>query len=197
MRRINRALIWLRRIGHGRGFGVQSPNDYRFLRNVINQDSPFYKYDELKKTVRCHGSSERKICQLYFRLANFVQADFFLEINTIADGVSDYVAAACRKTKNIRISLPTTQMPENCKGKVLLVRCSLEPDVEELLMQIIMNSDERTVIVSDHIYQNDEVLEYWNRISNDKHVTISYDLYHCGILLMENRRYKKKYFVNF
>lgn len=197
MRRINRAIIWLKRIGHGRGFGVQSPNDYRFLRNVINQSYPYYKYDDLKNSDACRGVPSRKICQLYFRLANYIQADYLLEINTQPDDVSEYVGAACMKTKAIRLSLPDCQMPEECRGKTLLARCSYEPGVEDILQQVVGNSDERSVIVIDDIHANSASRRFWEHISDDSRVTIAYDLYCCGILLKESRRYKKKYFVNY
>lgn len=197
MRRLKRAIIWLKRIGHNRGFGVQSPNDYRFLRNVINQNYPYYKYDDLKMSVKCQGIPQRKFCQLYFRLANYVQAEYFLEINTQEDDVREYVEAACQKTKSMRLCLHGDKMPEECKTKTLLVRCSYGPGMERLLQQVVDGCDERSVIVVDDIYADNEARRFWETFSDDSRVTISYDLYHCGILLKESRHYKKKYYVNF
>ena len=36
MQRLRHAFVWLMRIGHCRGFGVQSPTDYWLVRYVIN-----------------------------------------------------------------------------------------------------------------------------------------------------------------
>ncbi|MBO4658778.1 MAG: hypothetical protein J5637_04080 [Prevotella sp.] len=197
MHRIKRAIIWLKRIGHGRGFSVQSPNDYRFLRNVIKQSSPYYKYDELQRSADHHGAPSKKICQLYFRLANYAQADYFLEINSLTDDVPEYVEAASKKTKTIRLQLPENRMPEECKGMTLLARCSYAPGMDDLVKQVVSDSDERSVIVVDNIYADSDAQRFWEQLSDDSQVTVSYDLYHCGILLKESRRYKKKYFVNY
>ena len=36
--------VWLRRIGNCRGFGIQSPADYAFVRYVVNEHWPYYQY---------------------------------------------------------------------------------------------------------------------------------------------------------
>lgn len=196
MLRFKRAIIWLRRIGHGRGFGVQSPNDYHFLRNVINEHYPYYKYDDLRDTVTYEDKYSRKICQLCFRLSNHAQADFFLDINTNNEAVREYVLAACKKTKAIKASLPA-DLPEAWQGKTFFVWCAYHPGIEPLISKVVQQSGERSVIVVDRIYENSETLDFWNALADDSHITIAYDLYHTGILLKESRRYKKKYYVNF
>ena len=45
MNRARRILTWIRRIRHCRGFGIQSPTDYRFVRNVINENYPYHAYE--------------------------------------------------------------------------------------------------------------------------------------------------------
>ena len=44
---MNRWLVWLSRIHHCRGFGIQSPTDYAFVRYVVNEHWPYYAYDQL------------------------------------------------------------------------------------------------------------------------------------------------------
>lgn len=45
--RVKRLSVWLRRAHHSRGFGVQSPSAYSFVRYVINEHYPYYSYDLL------------------------------------------------------------------------------------------------------------------------------------------------------
>ena len=47
MQRLRHAFVWLKRIGHCRGFGVQSPTDYWLVRYVINEHWPYYQYASL------------------------------------------------------------------------------------------------------------------------------------------------------
>ena len=193
MNQVKRWLVWLSRIHRCWGFGIQSPTDYWFVRNVVNEHWPYYAYSRFEEK----DWLSLKLGQLYFRLANYVQAKCFLEINTQEDDVREYVEAACQKTKSMRLCLPCDKMPEECKTKTLLVRCSYGPGMEGLLHQVVDDCDERSVIVIDDIYGDNEARRFWETLSDDSRVTISYDLYHCGILLKESRHYKKKYYVNF
>ncbi len=197
MFRFRRAINWLRRIGHGRGFGVQSPNDYRFLRNVVNERYPYYKYDDLDKMVASKDGYSRKRCRLCFRLSNYAQPDFFLEINGKDDGLREHVLAACKKTKSVTVSPAAASLPDDWVGKTFLVRCSLAADAAPLLRRVLKGCGERSVIVVDDIATNDEMQALWSQLADAEEVTVAYDLYRFGILLKESRRYKKKYFVNF
>ncbi len=48
---IKRFIVWLRRVRYSRGFGVQSPWAYRFIRYVVNEHYPYYKYEHLAEQV--------------------------------------------------------------------------------------------------------------------------------------------------
>ena len=63
-------LLWLRRIRHSRGFGVQSPTAYSFIRYVINEHYPYYAYSELAEQFPSTGWCERKLFRLYLRIAS-------------------------------------------------------------------------------------------------------------------------------
>ena len=70
MQRFRHFFVWLKRIGHCRGFGIQSPTDYWLVRYVINEHWPYYQYETL-------GTDDdwltQKIGRLYFRIANWLQ----------------------------------------------------------------------------------------------------------------------------
>ena len=67
LNRLHQAYVWLRRISHCRGFGIQSPTDYRFVRYVVNEHWPYYAYESLGQN---DDWLRRKLGLLYFRLAN-------------------------------------------------------------------------------------------------------------------------------
>ena len=89
MQRLRHAFVWLMRIGHCRGFGVQSPTDYWLVRYVINEHWPYYQYATL-------GEGDewltRKLGLLYFRLANWLQPHMIE-----SDGYQSYLQAGCKK----------------------------------------------------------------------------------------------------
>ena len=89
MNQLKRCLVWLSRIHRCRGFGIQSPTDYSFVRYVVNEHWPYYAYEQF----RDDDWLTRKLGYLYFRLANYVQPQIML-----ADRYQRYWHAGCKKT---------------------------------------------------------------------------------------------------
>ena len=94
-----RIFVWLKRCPHSRGFGVQSPNDYRFVRYVINEHYPYYAYSELKKTNPEYGWLYHKLGRLYFRIANHCQPKIVINLLSEADFYDQYIRRGCSKTQ--------------------------------------------------------------------------------------------------
>ena len=82
-------IVWLKRIRHCRGFGIQSPSDYWLVRYVINEHWPYYQYEMLGQD---DGWLRRKMGRLYFRLSNWLQPDVI-----VSDDYQDYLSAGCHK----------------------------------------------------------------------------------------------------
>ena len=189
-------MVWLSRIRHCRGFGVQSPTDYRFVRYVINEHYPYYRYTELADELQLHDSDLRKYCELFFRLSNFLQSRYFIHIFPESDIVDRYVTAACQKTTVVRIEGQDTDIQLNDAGP-LLVKISYDEGVKKYVDVLIRHAADGTIIVLDKIKQNNVVWKYWQSLTQGKRVGAAYDLYYCGIIIFDNRRYKKKYIINF
>jgi len=170
--------IWLSRITHCRGFGVQSPTDYYFVRYVINEHWPYYAYATLGKM---DSWRKRKIGLLCFRLTNWMQA------HQVIDGgaMSAYVTAARAKTHVLKV-------PEN----------RVFPDCIELaILPVTIDVDKLFTHCGDHsvvlFLDTDRHKAYWQHIANNPRVTVSYDLYYCGIVMFDSKRSKQHYKVNF
>jgi hypothetical protein len=71
MNQLTRLWVFLSRLHHSLGFGIQSPTDYAFVRYVVNEHWPYYAYQQLNAMTR--DSLKRKLGRLYFRLANWRQ----------------------------------------------------------------------------------------------------------------------------
>ena len=91
------AIIWLSRINKCRGFGVQSPTAYSFIRYVINEHYPYYAYGDMDIACPDLSWKELKLFRLYFRIANYSQADTWLLNGVFADALLSYVKAGCNK----------------------------------------------------------------------------------------------------
>ena len=75
---LKRLWIWITRLTCCRGFGIQSPSAYSFVRYVVNEHYPYYAYADLADSFPQLGKRERKLGEFYFRLANFAQANQWL-----------------------------------------------------------------------------------------------------------------------
>lgn len=189
--------IWMRRLTHCRGFGVQSPSAYRFIRYVINEHYPYYAYDVLKERMNKLSKHEQKLGRLFFRLANFWQP-----VCCYCDDSSlmEYAQAGARNMKQFSVS----------DFMSLYLRCSdasCIPDDSRLLVwidsdvygnemeEILKNCHSQTLLVVNNIRRKNHRL--WKEIQENELVGITFHLYYCGIVFFDKSVYKQHYEVNF
>ena len=172
MNRLKHWLIWLSRIHCCWGFGIQSPTDYAFVRYVVNEHWPYYAYDKLSADSWLH----EKLGRLYFRLANWRQPAHML-----TDEYEKWWHAGCQKTQFV-----------NKLERVELARISVSQwdDFQSSIPQC----DQQTVVVVEDIWRN---WSRWQQIARDPRTGTSFDLYYCGIVFFDTKRYKHNYKINF
>ena len=66
--------VFLRRIRHCAGFGIQSPTDYAFVREVIYERGEYSLYSDLDRGFPQAGRMERRLAHLLLRISNYAQA---------------------------------------------------------------------------------------------------------------------------
>lgn len=164
--------IWLCRLRHSRGFGIQSPTDYWFVRYVVNEHWPYYKYETV-------GEGDdwltRKLGRLYLRLANWRQPHTIM-----TDAYEPYFAAGCCHAGIVK-------RPE---GVAELVRMTVEAELETVMAQ----TDDRSLLIVEGIWRDKE---RWQHIVSDERAVITYDLYYCGLVMFDTKRTKQHYIINF
>ena len=173
MNRLQQALVWLSRIGHCRGFGIQSPTDYRFVRYVVNEHCPYYAYEQLGRDDHWQ---RRKLGRLYFRLANELQPPLVADLV----GYADYLQAGCRRA---RIS-------QELSAEAALIIAPPTASAESLLQA----ARPGTMLVVEDIGRRPGC---WTAIAAQPQATVTYDLYYCGIAICLPQRTKQHYIVNF
>lgn len=192
--KVQRYLHWLRRIKYCRGFGVQSPSAYRFIRYVINEHYPYYAYDELRKELPRLDSLTRKRMELYFRVANFRQASLWLDYSRRDDTIATYVWRGCNATRVRNIA--DSQQPVS-GDKIEVLRICPIAGCESLLAAALKQADDRTLFVIEDIGYNDTAKRMWHTLLESDITSVSYDLYYLGIAFFDRKRYKANYVVNF
>lgn len=192
--KVQRYLHWLRRIKYCRGFGVQSPSAYRFIRYVINEHYPYYAYDELRKELPRLDSLTRKRMELYFRVANFRQASLWLDFCERNDVIATYVGRGCHATQVRRIT-DLRQITADDRIEVLRI-CPIA-GCEALLEAALQQTDDHTLFIIEDIGYNDTAKRMWHTLLESDITSVSYDLYYLGIAFFDRKRYKNNYIVNF
>lgn len=192
--KVQRYLHWLRRIKYCRGFGVQSPSAYRFIRYVINEHYPYYAYDELRKELPRLDSLTRKRMELYFRVANFRQASLWLDFCERNDVIATYVGRGCHATQVRRIT-DLRQITADDRIEVLRI-CPIA-GCEALLEAALQKTDDHTLFIIEDIGYNDTAKRMWQKLLESDLTSVSYDLYYLGIAFFDRKRYKANYVVNF
>ena len=165
-------VLWLRRVGHCRGFGIQSPSDYWLVRYVINEHWPYYQYETLGQN---DDWLTRKLGRLFFRIANWRQPAV-IESNAYRE----YLQAGCRKAV----------WGESSE----LVVLSLEGDWRSRLSYIYNKVSADSVLIVTGLSKARDI---WREIINDEQAVLTFDLYYCGIVLFDKKRNKQNYIVNF
>ena len=192
--KVQRYLHWLRRIKYCRGFGVQSPSAYRFIRYVINEHYPYYAYDELRKELPRLDSLTRKRMELYFRVANFRQASLWLDFCERNDVIATYVGRGCHATQVRRI---TDLQQITADDRIEVLRICPSAGCEALLEAALQKTDDHTLFIIEDIGYNDTAKRMWQKLLDSDLTSVSYDLYYLGIAFFDSKRYKNNYIVNF
>ena len=176
MNPIKRYIIWLRRMSYSRGFGVQSPSAYRFIRYVISME-------------------------LYFRLANFCRTKLMVDYSKDSSLLADYVAHGCKMTRvrNVVCELSGGDTVDDSLDDVVmrLVRICPIAGCEAFLEKALAESDQSSVFVIEDISSDAVAHRMWQQLVESEKVSVSYDLYYCGIAFFDTDRHKTNYVVNF
>lgn len=196
MSQIGSLLVWLRRSRHSRGFGVQSPWAYRFIRYVVNEHYPYYAYDDLSRLYEGYPKQIQKLCRLYFRIANFWQAEQALDYSAASEtDVNQLYGTFMKRGCNKLEVVPIRHAADfSC---VRLLRLSVEGDYRQVFEKAVSLANASTMIIVEQIKRDKESRTFWKSIVDDPRCISTFDLYYCGIIFFDKKRYKENYVVNF
>lgn len=185
---IKRLFVWILRIFHCRGFGVQSPSDYAFIRYVINEHYLYYAYSDLEGAFPDVDRYTRKMCRLCFRIANFLQPSTI--VNGMGESVySEYMRAGCNRV-HIFTDMSAVSKPE-------LIVFPAREGCEELYERVVSQAGSRTILVIEGIKSSRVARRLWNAVLADVRTGVTFDLFYAGIVFFDKARYKQNYIVNF
>ena len=182
---------WIHRMGYSRGFGVQSPSAYSFIRYVLTEHYPYYAYDELKMRFKSFDHATKKKGRLYFRLANYAQASHWFDYHSAEQPYAAYVHEGCRKTVFQAIDGKT--IPNAFR----IARLSLTEDYQAVYEALCKVATDDSILILEGINDNKDTKAFWKRVQESQKATRTYDLFLCGIIVFDTSKHKHHYIVNF
>lgn len=200
--KIRRARVWLRRMRYSRGFGVQSPWAYRFIRYVVNEHYPYYEYTHLKNEVYGINKFARKLCRLYFRISNYCQPKLVVDYGASTTAYRSYFKAGCKNCDVVQITANDKGLTKleyflEANPVVDVARVSLKGDYRKVVNELMNHMGRKSLLVIQRIKKNKETERYWDKLVADKRSGVTFDLYYCGIIFFDHKIYKQNYIVNF
>lgn len=186
--------IWLKRIAYCRGFGIQSPSAYTFVRYVINEHYPYYAYDELSKRFLDIDYKHNKLYRLYFRLVNYVKPKLVFDIKDYNFGIRQAYYKSAKRNVKVHEIIQDEDL-KTCKSAI--IKINAESQNINLLDKICSMADSSTLLIVEDIYRNEEAKSFWQQIINNDAVGVTFDLYYCGIAMFDLSKHKQNYTINF
>ena len=170
-----RFFTFLKRIRHCAGFGVQSPTDYAFVREVIYERWPYALYAELEAQFYGTDKFLLKLSQLLLRVSNYAQASQIGVIGNLPPVMEAHLKAGCRKSEIMTVKGQKSKDKGRGEGTLDFSPSSL--DIFPLLIATELN-------------------DQWQEYISQEHI-ISYDLYYLGIAFYDEKRYREEHVINF
>lgn len=204
---ISRMHVWLTRWKRCRGFGLQSPNDYSFVRDVINEHRPYYAYLRMRNKYPSLDACRRKKYELYLRIANYRQPQKMIDMLADAGDTHDVTTAACDKHDDTTAAFHDYILAGCAQCKVVsrndnrqwdtsadMIRCDID-GVYTLVANDQLSQGTILLVEPSHRYSLKS--SAWKRLVNAIPHGVCFDLYYCGIIIFDKKRYKQNYIINF
>lgn len=186
-----RCYVRLCRFRHRRGYGIHSPFAFGLVTKVFYERGAYYAYAPLRKMRRqiVHNTTERGD-RLMLRLINaFQPADCFI------GGEQIQLTA-----QYLRAGKPSCQFwPIECLDATEeLDMLYLDmPDWEPWATKALTKMSDKGCIVVRGIHRNARMLKAWRRLTEQKVVRVSFDLYDYGVACFRQDLHKQDYIICF
>ena len=193
---------WLTRWRNTRGYGVQSPTDYRFLKYVIRERGEYYAYASLCTQYALRGH-ELKKGKLFFRIANALQPDVLCDLTKDAAQYAPFFSAGCvgmkirgeKQNEEGGDVLETAKDGE--KGKCALLRLSCRDHSCEEIKALLKKLPGTKMMILEDVAGGGAARECYRALLAMEEISITFNLQSFALCFLTPGRYKQTYFVYF
>lgn len=189
------------------GFGVHSPFAYRLITNVINEHTPYYSYNELRREEKRHNfSNQPKGCcketlqmkRLLYRLVNYVQP-----VNTLSVGcptLADLYLVAAKREINFwhASSLDELFLDADEPVDFLYLHDVNNPGLLRQTFELCARrTTARSLFVVQGVGYCRPMRQLWQELADDPRVAVTFDLFDFGLLFFDHTKQRQHYKVSF
>lgn len=199
--KLRQSVVWLSRIGHCRGFGIQSPWAYGFVCHIINNRYPYHGYGDVERMMPELSPLARKLGRMYLRIANNVRPKTTVSIGASGEACKLYIKAGCGES-NVSI-LPADSSTEAVlnaiNGTATIDMLCIAPmkGCHEALKAAMKKAHEGSVFIIEGIKSDAEGRTMWRDVVENTAGVVTFDLYYCGVVCFKEKLFKRNYIVNF
>ncbi len=197
---VHHTYVWVKRFRHRRGWSVQSPFAFRFIKEVLFANPKHPAYATLAHIRRAHGiNSWARYDRLLLRLAAFAQPKTAVIFGQNAAVVSQYVKAGHSsaevfdETEDIGHML--TQMAH--LSHIDYAYIDADQHAAAFAEAAIRKAHAGSVIIIRHINRTPYMKQLWQCLEEDPRTVVTFDLYYLGIVLFRQGLSKEAHKVCF
>lgn len=181
----------LSRIPRSRGFGVQSPWAYRFVRSVACERRPYYAYEDHSQHLLSLSKAERRVCRFMVRLANFVQAEEWIVFGKSTEPYRRYIQSGSACSDVTLFSQQKITLRPDQSWAVLLNEADNQA-VEYIKGLFQNNQNASAVVVADISYNHRNQL-MWRKLQQELSPSVTFDLLDCGVMFFQPASHRQVY----
>ena len=214
---------WIRRKRNSHGYGVQSPNDFFFVRHVLRGQSSYYAYAELHQLYQAAKAScpdislyGEEVYRLLFRVTDYVHPEVIVEVGTrtglaacsmaLARPMGHCVAIGAESMSVLPILLHLTLrkgdemalFSEELQriGSVECLHVAHTPHYREVVEMALPHVCDKSLFIIDGIRDNAAKRTWWRNLKESPLTGVCYDLGTIGLIFFDKSRYKDTYWIN-
>ena len=216
----------MRKLRHRKGFGVHSPFAYSIITELIEEKTPYYAYQRMRRTYRDNRKAPvpLKVAYLLFRLANRFRAHEILEIesdggytllplvlqdsrNRIRSVASDAMRAQFhrdfswvgeKRQAQVTFTGSLAEFPEDYRPEMVVINdLPAGMSSSELWTWLEAHLPDNGIVWVRGIQPKQHLEELWDYICDCDGISVTMDLYSYGLAIRKPRFYKQHYTVSF
>ena len=166
---------------------VQSPYAWQFINDVLSNRTPYHAYADLKEQLRALSRRNRKIAKMLLRLANYLQPATAWLPGEYKD-FAPFVERGCSRTA-VQI------MPAGSRAKGQYPKSDVQCPMSTVITFYDAEGNTSAIVVLG-LDSTAATIANWRTLQASPWATLTFDLGHTGVILVNNAYTKQHYNVN-